>query len=310
MEPIREYFLELQRYNKDLSDRMSLNQQLGIAQYVNSSFKGSAPFLGELETNGVLTVKNAIDPNIIIKIKDKVEYFIQNQINLNPIRKLNNNYLVAAEQSKPEYWDDLTDLEKKTPTVSIKDPLLTIEELLPVVFNDNIISKVTSYFKTIPIVTFAKIVKHFPNQLISSVNDWHFDGPPKYLGSPKMIKAIYYLDNIQTHDEGPYCYIKGSHNDRLDYDQNTFSGDEINNYYGNNSIGEAFGNIGDAVIAKGEVLHKGQKPTNKSRTLIIINYCIHDESLNRKSSKKVKIYKKDIDKLQFPELTNNMQIIN
>jgi hypothetical protein len=309
MEPIQEYFSELQRYNTDLSNRLLLNQQLEIAQYVNDSFKGSSPFLGELETEGVLTIKNAIDPSIIMKIKDKVEYFIENRINLNPIRKIEAEYLPSADGAKLDFLEDLTDLEQKTPTVSIKDPLLTIEEMIPVVFNENIIKKITSYFKTIPVVTFAKIVKHFPNQLISSVNDWHFDGPPGFVGSARMLKAIYYLDDIQTKEEGPYCYVKGSHNDRLDFNNHTFSGDVVLNYYGKESIKEAYGNIGDAVLAKGEVLHKGQKPTDKSRTLIIVNYCIHDELYKGKGGQKVKIFKDDINKLIFPELSNNLEII-
>jgi hypothetical protein len=309
MEPIKEYFLELQRYNQDLNNRLSLNQQLEIAQYVNDSFKGSSPFLGELETEGVLTLKNSINPSIIKQIKNKVEYFIENRINLNPIRKTENGYLGSADGAKLDFLEDLTDLEKKTPTVSIKDPLLTIEEMIPVIFNENVIKKITSYFKTIPIITFAKIVKHFPNQLISSVNDWHFDGPPGFMGSARMLKAIYYLDDIQTKEEGPYCYVKGSHNDRLDFNNHTFSEDAVFNYYSKENIREAYGNIGDTVIAKGEVLHKGQKPTDKSRTLIIVNYCIHDELYKGKGGQKVKMYKKDINKLTFPELSNNLEII-
>lgn len=310
MEPIKEYFLELQRYNTDLSNRLSLNQQLEIAQYVNDSFKGSSPFLGELETEGVLTLKNAIDPNIIKQIKNKVEYFIENRINLNPIRKTENGYLGSADGAKSEFLEDLTELEKNTPTVSIKDPLLTIEEMIPVVFNEEVIKKVTSYFKTLPIVTFVKIVKHFPNQLINAVNDWHFDGPPGFVGSPRMLKAIYYLDDIQTKEEGPYCYVKGSHNDRLDFNTYLFPDNVVSEYYGEHNKKEAYGNIGDVVIAKGEVLHKGQKPTDKSRTLIIVNYSIHEETYKGQSSSKIKINRHDIKNLNFLELSDNLEIID
>jgi hypothetical protein len=311
MEQTLEYFLELQRYNFDLHKRMDLNKNPEIARYVRNSFVNSSEFLGELETEGVLSIKNAIDPLILYKIKDQVENFIDQKINLNPIRKSTNDYLVAAEKSTNEFLTDYSELETKTPTVSIKDPFLNVENFFDVAFNPTVISKITSYFKTIPTVTFAKIVKHFPNQKLSSVNDWHFDGPPGFIGSPKMLKAIYYLDDIKKVEEGPYCYVKESHNDRLDFNNHTFSNKKVIDYYGEDKIKYAFGDIGDVVIAKGEVLHKGQKPKNKSRTLLIINYCIHDESYKGKSNNnRINAFQTDINSLKFSQLADCLNPVN
>ena len=275
MNKLIDYHKALQKYYFDLSQRMSINNNEDIAHYVDKCLRKENKFLKEFEDKGLLRIDDFIEKSILLKIKNKVEYFIDNKINLNPIREPKEGYVIAADSkdSPQNYLQDLTDIETKTPTISIKDPLVNIEELLPLVFHEEVISKVTAYFNTLPMVTFVKIVKHFPNELQSSVNDWHIDGPPGAVGSPKLIKVIYYLDDIDQIEKGPYCYVEGSHQDRIEYNKRSFSNNEILEYYGKEKIKPALGNIGDVVFTRGEITHKAGKPTSQSRTLIIINYC-------------------------------------
>lgn len=306
------YFKALKKYHKDLSNRLSLNQDPEVASYVDSCIKKEHKFLKEFEEKGLLSGKNLIDKTTILSIKNEVDSFIENQVNLNPIRKPQGNYVVPSDskESTKEYLEDLTELASKTPTVSIKDPLVNVENLTDLVFNEEVISKITAYFKTLPMVTFVKVVKHFPNEFQSSVNDWHVDGPPDSIGSARLLKVIYYLDDIIDLDKGPYCYVEGSHLDRITYNKRSFNDKEITEYYGNDKIKEAYACMGDAIFTRGELIHKAGKPTSQPRTLVIINYCIHEEYLDTPGIDfevdKIKIKTKDINKLKFKALADNL----
>lgn len=307
-----DHFTALEKYHADLSDRLKLNQDPDIANYVNECVKKEHKWLKNFESDGLIKIQNIVDRNIILEIKSKVENFINQGKHLNPIRKPQGKYVVPSDSKKAtkEFLDNLTDLELKTPTVSIKDPLVNLEDLFPLVFHSEVISKITAYFKTLPMLTFVKVIKHFPNDFQSSVNEWHVDGPPGSVGSSKLLKVIYYLDDINNSNEGPFCYIKGSHLDRITYNKRSFSDDEVNSYYSKDKIKQAYAQCGDAIFTRGELTHKAGKPTTKPRTLIIVNYCIHEEYLDTKGLDfivdKIKIKKQDIDKLKFKNLSDNL----
>ena len=73
---------------------------------------------------------------------------------------------------------------------------------------------------------------------------------------------------------------------------------------------EAYAYMGDAVFTRGELIHKAGKPTSQPRTLVIINYCIHEEYLDTPGIDfevdKIKIKTKDINKLKFKALADNL----
>ena len=307
-----DHFTALKKYHTDLAARLDLNQIPKIANYVNECVKKEHKWLKQFENDGLVTVENIVDKTKILSIKSEVEEFIDERKYLNPIRKPQGKFVAPsdAEKTTKEFLEDLTDLEFKTPTVSIQDPLINLKDLFSLVFHDEIISKITAYFKTLPMLTFVKVVKHFPNDFQSSVNEWHVDGPPGSIGSSKLLKVIYYLDDINHLDEGPYCYIKGSHLDRITYDKRSFSDNEISNHYPEKKIKHAYAKCGDAVFTRGALTHKAGKPSTKPRTLIIVNYCIHEEYLDTKGLDfivdKIKIKKQDVSKLKFQNLSDNL----
>jgi len=312
MDKLIDYHKALQKYYFDLSQRMSINNNKEIAYYVDKCLRKEINFLKEFENKGFLKFDDFIDKSILINIKNKVEQFIDSQTNLNPVRKSDDGYVVPIDTNNVsvEYINDLNNIETKTPTISIKDPLINIKELIPLVFHESVISKAAAYFNTLPMVTFVKVVKHFPNELQSSVNSWHFDGPPGSLGSPKTLKVIYYLDDIDTMEKGPFCYVEGSHIDRIEFSKRTFSDQEVTQYYNNDLIKPAYANLGDAVFVKGEIVHKAGKPSSHPRTVIIINYCIQEEYLDTPGNNfiidKVKIKKEDVDLIKFKELADDL----
>ena len=57
---------------------------------------------------------------------------------------------------------------------------------------------------------------------------------------------------------------------------------KIEQTFGKENIVPIFANKGDAIIANTVAFHKGIKPTIKDRSLMIINYNIHQDYVNNK----------------------------
>ena len=129
-----DHFTALKKYYADLSSRLDLNQDPNIANYVNECVKKEHKWLKNFENDGLIKVQNIVDRNLLLGIKLKVEEFINQRKHLNPIRKPQGKYVVPADSKKAtkEFLDDLTNSELKTPTVSIKDPLVNLEDLFSV----------------------------------------------------------------------------------------------------------------------------------------------------------------------------------
>ena len=254
--------------------------------------------------------ENCLDRDILKSIKSKVDYFIMERINLNPIRKLINGRLTSLEYDNNigdvEYLSDYSTLEQDTPSVRIKDPLLNIPELIDVVFNSVIYNQVTTDFKTTPSIEYIKIVKHFPNKHTNMVNDWHYDN----FGKKGTRVVIIYLDDIQNIEEGPYTIIENSDiNAGLNPDRNVFDDTTVEKFYGKDYSKHFFTNVGDVIFSKGDILHRSTKPITKERTSIVINFEANIP-FNR-TIDKIKLKRLDWYNIQFgkKKLAYNMEIV-
>lgn len=253
--------------------------------------------------------KNCLDRDILKSIKSKVDYFITEGINLNPIRKLINGRLISLEYDnnigEVEYLTDYSNLEQKTPSVRIKDLLLNIPKLIDVVFNDFIFNQVKIDFKITPTIEYIKIVKHFPNQYISAVNEWHYDNFGK--GGTRVV--IIYLDDVQNIEEGPYSIIENSDKNIISKERSIFDNEEVEKFYSKDSIKHFFTNMGDVIFSRGDVLHRSTKPITKERSSIIINFETNIPS--DRYGDKIKLNKLDWYNIPFgrKKLASNMEIV-
>ena len=186
--------------------------------------------------------KNCLDKDILKSIKSKVDYFINERINLNPIRKLIDGRLIGLEYENDvdeiEYMTDYSNLEQKTPSIRIKDPLLNIPKLFNVVFSDVIFNQIKSDFEIIPIIEYVKIIKHFPNQYMNMVNDWHYDN----FGKKGARVVIIYLNDVQNIEEGPYSIIENSDKNIISKERSVFDNEEVEKFYSKDSIKKLFVN--------------------------------------------------------------------
>ena len=130
---------------------------------------------------------------------------------------------------------------------------------------------------------------------------FHFDD-----NAVNILKVFIYLQDINHISQGPFCYVKKSHqniekywNEKVDlavpgraprWDNN-----KIEQTFGKENIVPIFANKGDAIIANTVAFHKGIKPTIKDRSLMIINYNIHQDYVNNKPDALPNIDNKEFD---------------
>jgi hypothetical protein len=255
--------------------------------------------------------KNCLDKDILKSIKSKADYFISERINLNPIRKLIDGRLIGLEYendvNKIEYLTNYSNLEQKTSSVRIKDPLLNIPKLFDVVFSDIIFNQIKSDFEIIPIIEYVKIIKHFPNQYMNMVNDWHYDN----FGKRGARVVLINLEDIKKIDEGPYSIVENSDKNRISNEKNVFNDEEVEKFYGKDFIKHLFANTGDVIFSKGDILHKSTKSINKEKTVLIINFEAKVDSDRSYPPDKIKLNKLDWYNIPFgrKELASNMEIV-
>tara|TARA_R100000008_G_scaffold85583_1_gene75915 strand:+ start:778 stop:1557 length:780 start_codon:yes stop_codon:yes gene_type:complete len=253
--------------------------------------------------------ENFLDRDVLKSIKTTVDWFIEERINLYPIRKVIDGRLVSLEyeeHNQPiEYLTDLSNLEQDTPSVRIENPLLNIPELVDVVFNKDLYNEIKTNFQLIPTIEYVKIVRHFPNKYLNMVNEWHYDN----FGEKGIRVAVIYLDDIQNIEDGPYVCVENSDKNKISNERSIFSDNEVEDYYNKEAFKPVFGNMGDVIFSKGNILHKSIKPSAKERTVLIINF---ETNISPDRTKdKIKLNWQDWYKIPVgkKELAYNMEII-
>ncbi len=88
------------------------------------------------------------------------------------------------------------------------------------------------------------------------------------------LKCFIYLDDVSA-DNGPHCYVPGSNKNRsgaLLHD-GRFSDEEIEQYYGHDSIKTITGEAGSIIFGDTHCIHKGNVVNTGKRRLLQLEYC-------------------------------------
>ncbi len=174
----------------------------------------------------------------------------------------------------------------------IVDPLYTAPEIAEYVFNDELIQIAASYMKVLPAIGTLNLRKSFANNVpVEGVQYYHIDP-----NSPRFLKFFTYLNDVDSMDDGPFTYIKGSNrklHNRL-YDYHRVPDTLAEEMYGKENVTYLTAKKGDLIIADTTGLHKGSKCKNKDRTMLTINYVLHPEEFR---SPTFKIKKETYDSL-------------
>ena len=265
-------------------------------------------YISLLEEQGMCIDKGGLPKEILNTIMNKAEVFFESGKNVSAGRDLsglNDDNLkdFYKDYDKNKRLDEdlilsgYRNYEHLTDNVQIRNPFINIPEVLDIALNDRLVSIVQDYFGVAPSITYAKLVKNFANQLPNyNTQTYHID-----LASTKIVKALIYLNDVGPGD-GPHCYIKGSHNPEISkqiWDSAaTFYADDVESTlldrFNKDFVENAaiYGNLGDVIVEDTTGFHKGEKPVNKHRNILIINYGIHSEyGYNYKVDRKEKAIK-------------------
>lgn len=125
-----------------------------------------------------------------------------------------------------------------------------------------------------PILTGVHCWKSFPNIKPDSFSAqlWHFD-----MDSPKWVKLFFYLEDCNE-DNGPHCFIKGSHkNNGISYQlrkkgYSRLTDIEVESNYKKNEIIEFKCRGGDLLIENTRGLHKGKQLKSGSRFIFQLEF--------------------------------------
>ena len=251
-----------------------------------------------LAKNGIEVWDKYISKKITQKIIEKSKDFFDRNLNLGPavnIASLKSDELTTYGAARQEilkknknFYLNENDFKKGTNFlrnltngISINDPLLNIPEIFEIISDPILINYAKKYLNSKKInLGFVKLRRFFSNDLpLFDTNYFHTDD-----NSSKILKCIVYLNDINNADDGAFCYVKNSHKTSMplsdDYKNiGTYArtDDQIEHFYGEDSIVPILGQAGTAIFADTLGYHKGLKPVSNDRYVLYINYVLEEE---------------------------------
>jgi ectoine hydroxylase-related dioxygenase (phytanoyl-CoA dioxygenase family) len=253
----------------------------------------------ELEENGFIVIKNFLNVEILEKIKNEFDYNLDTGSNLLPV---SNDSIREKNDLRPSSTflsnDDLNKGQKfcrnYTNNMVLKDPLMNINEILKIAFNNEIINITSSYLGTLSGLGGLNLRKSFVNS-IPEFDTQYFHIDPN---SAKFLKCFFYLNDVDEKG-GPFCYIKGSHKKRFfGYSKKyRWTLDEMLTKYKLDDVVNITANVGDLIIADTNGFHRGNPISSNDRYMLTLDYVIHPEFDG--NNKLFKISKSDLDNLEL-----------
>jgi hypothetical protein len=158
-------------------------------------------------------------------------------------------------------------LASRESMVYISDPLANCPAAAALLFSDPVLDAAAGYYRCPPALISPKIVRSYVNDLpASSVHRFHCD-----YQHVRFLKIFIYLCDVRTEDDGPFCFVAGSHRHKpagwrkhpLEW-----SGAEIAARYGPEAIRPLTARRGDLVVADTRGFHRGIKVRSRARTML------------------------------------------
>jgi len=229
--------------------------------------------INELECNGITKLKKNFNKELLENINVK----FTNLANKN----INNFHFILHPDFKNtidiKSIKNYSEIKKYTNYISLKNPLMQLDEVFILLNNEKLLSILDCYFGCIPKLTNVNVRRSFVNTLTDmETNFYHCDE-----NSYKFLKVFIYLNDVNL-DGGPFTYALGSHKNKtlLYQSKYHYTDTEINNAYSKDKIFYATANLGDVIIGNTRGFHKGTKVKNTERTMITLNFGMHPDDFN------------------------------
>lgn len=303
---VYENYLLLKRFsyfNNELNSRKKIYGDI---------FDSNSPHLKSLQKNGFVVIKNFIEVEKLLKVKQEFDNFLDTGTNLLPVS--NDSVRPKNDLGKSVVFLDDSDLslgqkhcKNYTNNMALKDPLLNIPMITSIAFNPNLLDFTSFYFGTLSGLGGLNLRKSFVNSL-PEFDTQYFHVDPN---SAKFLKCFFYLNDVHK-DGGPFCYVKGSHKKKfVGYTRKyRWTLDEILQHFPHESIVDITANVGDLIIADTNGFHRGNPIKSNDRTMLTLDYLIHPEFDG--SSHSFKIWKSDVDCLNenYKGATDFLDVVN
>jgi len=261
-----------QRFEHDRAQRQQRYPGLARA-------KASGEVLDDLNRNGFAIIRNAVDPEVLLRIKAEMESHLDAGTSLLEVSRDSARtpgdraparvFLTPEELSRGQGY-----VRQHTNYVAIAEPLLTCPSVAEVAFREELVDIASTYLECVPALAGLNLRKSFVNDL-ADFDTLYFHSDPN---SPKFLKFFFYLNDVDENG-GPFCYVRGSHHERfrgwrLKY---RWTYDEIATAYGKDRILNLTANLGDMIVADTTGFHRGTKVKSRDRSMLTLDYLIHPE---------------------------------
>lgn len=161
-----------------------------------------------------------------------------------------------------------------TSAVNVADPLVALPQLVDIAFDPRLLELAGAYLHCPPLLGFVKLTRSLVNGLRPfDTEEFHVDG-----NSTSLVKAFVHLHDTDI-GAGPHQFVRASHRERIvGWDAEARAPEDlIERRYGRDRMVVHGARAGDIVLEDTSGFHRRMKATSRDRTLLILNYVVHDE---------------------------------
>ena len=229
--------------------------------------------INDLESKGITKLKKIFNKDLLENINVKFTNLANNNIG-------NFQFILHPDFKNTTDINSIknySEIKKFTNYISLKNPLMQLDEVFILLNNEQLLSILECYFGCIPKLTYVNVRRSFVNTLTDmETNFYHCDE-----NSYKFLKVFIYLNDVNF-EGGPFTYALGSHKNKtlLYQSKYHYTDSEINNIYTKDKIFYATANLGDVILGNTRGFHKGTKVKNTERTMITLNFGMHPDDFN------------------------------
>ncbi len=238
-----------------------------------------ADTLGRLRRDGFARLPGHVPVGVATAIDRDVDSFCATGQNLQPPAR------VAGLSGEADYRDasrlDPADLalgvdhyRHLTSAVNVADPLVAVPSLVDLALDSRLLDLAGAYLGCPPMLGFVKLTRSLVNGLRPfDTEEFHVDG-----NSTCLVKAFVHLHDTDI-GAGPHQFVRASHRERIaGWDVAARASEElIERRYGRDRMVVHGARAGDVVLEDTSGFHRRMKASTRDRTLLILNYVVHDE---------------------------------